>query len=222
MNIVNISETEYAVTDIHVSNLQMQRYCVFDLEATGADYLEDYTTQFGAVLLEGSQLTDAVYTSLVGSPKRIPELIEKLTGIRNSDIEHEQPFVHRFKEFEQFCKNTILVTQAGYEFDWPLLQRECHSNQIPMLTNPVLDTKMLFTYLYPEIKERISTNFLLDFFEIKDNDLKRHDALGDSLLIARIFMKILKQFRERNLDEICITEPLKVMKMQLPPLSSRN
>ncbi|HWO55036.1 MAG TPA: hypothetical protein VNM49_11635, partial [Paenibacillus cookii] len=104
--------------------------------------------------------------------------------------------------------------------DWPLLYHECRRNGLNMLSNPILDTKALFSYLFPEIDEIISTDFLLSFFSIDASDLKRHTALDDSFLIKRIFDELLKELEQRNIDDIIIDQPITIKRVKLPKLAS--
>jgi DNA polymerase-3 subunit epsilon len=118
----------------------------------------------------------------------------------------------------EFTKDTILVTHAGYEFDMPLLRNECERNNLKFLNNVVLDTKALFTLLHPEVSEIIWTDYLIKYYEINDQDLKRHDALGDSILIGRIFRRLLQEFRYRETTDIDFTKPVIVKRFQTKPL----
>ncbi|KOR90189.1 hypothetical protein AM231_14310 [Paenibacillus solani] len=109
-----------------------------------------------------------------------------------------------------------MVTQAGYEFDLPLLRNECKRFGLPIINNCCLDTKALFTYLHPEVEWIISTDFLIKYYQINDQDLKRHDALGDSILIGRIFIRILEEFKARNLQYIYFKDEVVVKRFQIP------
>ncbi|CAG7655820.1 PolC-type DNA polymerase III [Paenibacillus allorhizosphaerae] len=214
-----ISDTEYTVSGLHIENVLARRYCIFDFEATGPNQEEDHITQIGAKIIEpGGVESGRTFTTLVRSPKRIPEAIERLTGVTNHIMETAPTFSEVYREFADFTKGTVLVTQAGYEFDWPLLYLECQRNGLPPFTNPIIDTKALFTYLYPEVRDIVSTNFLIQWFDIDDKDIKRHDALGDSVLIGRIFVKLLEEVRRRQWNEIQFNEPLQVKRMKLTPL----
>ncbi|MBP2898939.1 3'-5' exonuclease, partial [Escherichia coli] len=81
MKIENISEHEYSLADINIKNLQGQKYCVFDLEATGPNENEDYITQIGAILIDCSGRAVNTFDTLIKPLKPIPEVIERLTGI---------------------------------------------------------------------------------------------------------------------------------------------
>ncbi|MCR2806912.1 3'-5' exonuclease [Paenibacillus soyae] len=217
MKLIDHSESEYVITDFILEELDKRQYCVFDFEATGPDPVKDSITQIGAVILgqDGSIVTR--YKTLVRPPKPIPEAIEKLTGISNHDVEKAPSFSEIIAGFLAFIKGCVLVTQAGYEYDLPLLTEECRRSHTPLDDLAVLDTKALFTYLHPEVSAIVSTNFLIQHYVIPDADIQRHDALGDSILIARIFNKIIEECSDRGIRDIRF-DSLKVKKVQLPPL----
>lgn len=87
-----------------------------------------------------------------------------------------------------------------------------------MIQNSCLDTKALFSYLHPEIREIVWTDYLIKYYNIYYKDLRRHDALGDSILIGRIFLRILEEFKARNINDIDLIEPVLVKRFQIKPL----
>lgn len=220
MNIDFFSDTEYLVSGVTLKDIQNQRYCVFDFEATGIDHESEYITQIGAVLIEGNKiLEEKTFNTYIKSPKKIPEAVERFTGVYNKYLENAPTLTQTYKEFQRFTKDTILVTHAGYEFDVPLLNRECQRNNLDMLTNTCLDTKALFSYLYPEIKDIIWTDFLVKYYGTKNDDLRRHDALDDSKLIARIFVTLLKEFEKRGKSDIDFIDPVRVKRFEVIPMT---
>lgn len=219
MRIAHVSDTEYEISGLVVERLHERRYCVFDLEGTGPDPDRDRVIQIGAVRMDGGgEPSGRTFAALVRPPIPIPEPIQRLTGIRSEDVADAPAFPEAYRSFAAFAGDSVMVTQAGYEYDGPLLARECALCGIAPPGNPLLDTKALFTYAFPEIDEIPSTDFLVRFFGIDAGDLPRHDALGDALLIGRIFSRLLAACRERGIDGIRITEPLRVKKMRLRPL----
>ncbi|GAB2674209.1 PolC-type DNA polymerase III [Paenibacillus thermoaerophilus] len=219
MKIEPISDAEYAVSGVRIKNIRDQTFCVFDLEATGPNEAEDSIIQIGGILLNGrSKTIEKTFETLVKPSKSIPEVIERLTGIYNKEVEGATGLSEIYPEFVEFSKGSILVTQAGYEFDWPLLHNECKRNGLTMLPNTIMDTKALFTYLFPEVNEIISTNFLIKFFNIDDSDIIRHTALGDSVLIGRIFIELLKELEKRKIEEIHMDKPLIIKRVKLQKL----
>jgi DNA polymerase III, epsilon subunit and related 3''-5'' exonucleases len=219
MRIEHVSDTEYEISDLFVERLHERRFCIFDLEATGPDPEQDRVTQIGAVRVSGGGIEPSPFVTLVRPPIPIPAPIERLTGIRNEDAAGAPLFPEAYRAFTAYAADRVLVTQAGYEYDGPLLERECGRHGLDPPGNLLLDTKVLFAHAFPEIDEIPSTDFLIRFFGIDDGDLRRHDALGDAHLIARILIRLLAACRERGIDGIRITEPLRVKKMRLRPLN---
>ncbi|TMV50323.1 3'-5' exonuclease [Paenibacillus mesophilus] len=205
MQISYLSKDEYRVSDVQLSNLHDHKFCVFDFEGTGIHFETECITQIGAVLVEDSSIhTTCAFNSLVRSPKPIPPAIEELTGITNQDMWNTPTFPEVYENFILFTRDTVLVTQAGYEYDVPLLEKYCREHQLPMLPNPILDTKALFTYLHPDIPDVISTDFLIRYYAIDIGDVKRHDALGDCTIIGKIFIEIMEEYKERAIKDLQI------------------
>ncbi len=179
MEIKIISDLEYAVSGVSIKDAATQRYCVFDFESTGINHETEYITQIGAVIIENGCIQEAkTFNSFIKPPKQIPEAVERFTGIYNSYLMNAPVLKGVYNDFLVFIKDTVLITHAGYEFDLPILLNECKRNNLPMITNSCLDTKALFSYLYPEVKDIIWTDYLIKYYNIQDNDLKRHDALA--------------------------------------------
>jgi DNA polymerase III subunit epsilon len=192
--------------------------CV-DFESTGINHETEHITQIGAVIIENGCIQEAKsFNTFIKSPKPIPEAVVKFTGIYNEYYENAPVLQDIYNDFLAFTKDSVLITHAGYEFDLPILQNECKRSNLPMMTNPCLDTKALFTYLYPDVKDIIWTDYLIKYYNIQDKDLRRHDALGDSILIGRIFLRILEEFQVRNINDIEFIDQVIVKRFQIKPL----
>ncbi|EPY09282.1 DNA polymerase III subunit alpha [Paenibacillus alvei TS-15] len=217
MNVSNISNEEYELSGLTIKDLLNQQYCVFDFEGTGIDHHLDHITQIGALKLDASGIQDEdPFVTLVRSPKPIPEHIAELTGITNEAIYEALDFAQVYEAFTEFIGERILVTQAGYEYDIPLLRKECEQARLPMINNLVVDMKAMFTNIHPELADIPSTDFLIQYYQVDGSDLARHDAVGDSILISRLFAKILEEYKERGLDDLIIEDALRVKRFRRP------
>lgn len=215
-----LSNMEYAVSGLTVNDIFNQSYCVFDFESTGIDHETEHITQLGAVIVENGIVQESkIFYSYIKSSKPIPRAVERFTGIYNTDLESAPRLGEVYPDFVEFTQGLVLVTHAGYEFDLPLLRNECKRNNLNMLINPCLDTKALFTYLHPQIKDIVSTDYLIRHYNVQDHDLKRHDALGDSILIGRIFLSLLEECQARNLSDIHFNDEVIVKRFQITPLA---
>ncbi|WP_054954754.1 3'-5' exonuclease [Paenibacillus dakarensis] len=222
MHVTMLSEQAYEVNGLNIQHILSRKFCVFDLEATGIQAETERIIQIGAVLMvKDGLIPGKTFNTYVKPAKPIPPEIETLTGIYNGDVQHAPGLGEVYGSFLDFAEGTILVTHAGYEFDLPLLQRECARQGLAAPANPCIDTKALFTYLHPEVENIISTDFLLNYYRLESKGIQRHDALGDSLLIGQIFMEMLKELEARNMEHLEITSPVHVKRFQLPPLKKR-
>lgn len=220
MKISYTSKDEYVVEGINIPNLNSCGFCVFDFEGTGINFKTEYITQIGALIFEknNTSVTRNKFNSLVKSPKQIPPAVVELTGISNQDLLHAPSFPEVYRQFIEFIGDRVLVTQAGYEYDVPLLEKHCTLHNVPMVNNFIIDTKVLFTNLHQETEEVVSTDFLTKYYNIDTSDLKRHDALDDCLLIERIFIRIMQEYTERSISDFIIKNRLKVKRFIIPDM----
>jgi DNA polymerase III epsilon subunit family exonuclease len=217
MNVTFQNADCYELRDFRFSGWAGLEYVVFDLEATGPVVEADSVTQIGAVRLYGDGTDGAVFESFVRPWKPIPPKIEGLTGITNARVATAPEFAAVWNDFRTFCGDAVLVTQCGYEFDFPLLDRVCDRAGLKRLANVRLDTKAIFALLHPDRAETFSTDFLSDYYGIDHGGFKRHDALGDARLIARIFRAELEEAKSMGTDAL-ETERIRIKRFVLPPL----
>lgn len=218
MKIESIDPYTYALRDFRFTGWRTHRYVVFDLEGTGPDHTTDRITQIGAVRLGGEDFREvAAFECLVNPGRPIPPLIADLTGITDERVADAPDFAAASARFRAFCGDAVLVTQCGYEYDFPLLDRETQAVGHVPWTNARLDTKVLFALLHPDRTETFSTDFLCGYYDIDRTSYPRHDALGDARLITRIFQAELAELRRRGLETLA-TDDLRVRRFVAPPL----
>ena len=191
---------------------------MFDFEGTGPNEATANVTQIGAILVDDSGPRDDVsFASYVNPGQPIPALIESLTGVTNELVLSAPSFPDVYERFRDFCGEAPLVTQCGYEYDFPLMDNECRSHQLAILPNARLDTKAVFALLHPEKDSTFSTNFLSDYYRIDRTPFRRHDALGDAKLIGRIYWAELLEARKSGIDSLAVKNPVVIKKSKLPP-----
>ncbi|MGC5771713.1 hypothetical protein J4O75_05115 [Paenibacillus pabuli] len=91
-------------------------------------------------------------------------------------------------------------------------------NGLSMFTNPVLDTKAMFTYIHPEISEVISTDFLIRYYDLNTDGIHRHNALADCSLIARIFEHVLNEYQALALDHFTADGEREMKRFVIPEM----
>ena len=217
-DVYNETNERYFLRKISIENFPKNNFCIFDLEGTGLDRTNDSITQIGAVRIINGKLDEKVFCEYVRPEKRIPHPIEKLTGITNEMVKEKYSFDQVYPSFEEYAKGCILVAQCGYEYDYHMLNAACQRYGISRNSSVELDTKIIFSFLHPEINETISTDFLVQYYNIDVSNLTRHNALTDSIIIARALTQMLNEFTI-NISKLDIDEGRVIKKFIPKPLN---
>ena len=212
MLINNNDKLKYTINKVNIQNITKQKFLVIDVEATGLDIEKDYIIEFACIpVINGRILDKEAFCSFIKSPKPIPSQIERFTGISNQDIVNAPLFKTVITKILDKYAHFIWVAQCGFEFDFPIIENICKKENINFSPKK-MDTKVLFAFLYQNLDETFSTDFLKNYFNIDSSDLKRHTALGDVILIARILQKIIKIYEQKKIKDLIIDKPITIKK----------
>ena len=92
-------------------------FCVFDLETTGGNHHSDKIIEIGLVKVENFKIVDEI-AFLVKPEVHIPEFIQKLTSIKDSDVDGAPVIEDVIDEILDFMGDSILVAH-NTSFDIP-------------------------------------------------------------------------------------------------------
>jgi len=160
---------------------------VFDTETTGLSPLS-HVVELGAAKLQCGRMVDT-FVSLVKPPVSIPEKVVRIHGIGNAMVRHAPPFkavAHRFREF---VKGSILVAHNA-SFDLKVLSINFQRRGIPLLDNPVLDTRRISRRHFPEVADH-SLSHLIHVWRSPFKGC--HRALADARHTAYIFVGMMQK-----------------------------
>jgi len=171
-------------------------FVALDCETTGLDCTRDSIIELGAVKFS---LTENLvsFDSLFSSPTRIPQFVERLTGIQNSDLKGAPKFQEKCEEFRKFCEGKILLGH-NISFDLGFLA----SAGLDLRQNPSLDTFELARLVLPR-GESLSLENLAQKFKVKHEDA--HRALADAEAtrdLLRILIALAKNFSSEKWQKI--------------------
>jgi DNA polymerase-3 subunit epsilon len=171
-------------------------YTVFDCETTGLDPAGgDEIIQIGATRVVAAKLRrESVFEQLVDPRRSVPEAGIAIHGIRPEQLAGQPTIDAVLPAFHDFAADTVLVAHNA-AFDLRFLQLKEAATGV-RFEQPVLDTLLLSAVLHPEqeshrleaIAERLAVPVL-----------GRHTALGDAMVTAEVFVKMLPLLRERGL-----------------------
>lgn len=220
MEIKNINKYVYRINKLKTKNFIKQKFLVFDLEATGFDVKREYITQIGCVpIINGKIKIKDKFSSFIYSPKNIPAKISRLTGITSREVKTAPRLEAVLQKLWSLYHDFIWTAQCGFEFDFTILQNNIKRLDVAYFKPKTIDTKVIFAYLHPEINATFSTDFLIKHYSVKFCGLKRHDALGDSILIGRVLQKMLKDFIRIKGNDLIIKRPIVIKKFVPKPLN---
>lgn len=192
-DLFNWSEQSHVLDDRPLASLA---FTVFDTETTGLKPSEgDEIIQIGATrVLNGKLLSNEAFEQLVDPERPLAPESAQIHGI-TEDMLAGQPNIDKvLPSFHAFAAETVLVAHNA-AFDMRFLQlKEARTGL--KFDQPVLDTLLLSAVVHPNqeshrleaIAERLGVNII-----------GRHTALGDAMVTAEVFLKLLPLLAEQGI-----------------------
>jgi DNA polymerase III epsilon subunit-like protein len=221
-----VSDQLYEVADLEIEALSELRLWVFDLEASGLDTTCERITQVAGIPIEAGRIVEErAFVAYVnpGSGVEISQEVQELTGI-TLDMLADAPALPKVWNACVEAANgaDLWIGQSVFEFDLPLLEAEFARHRISISLPPVLDSVVMATALLGEPENRWSTSALVQKFAVDTTGLRRHDALDDVKILARILVPMLERFKRCREDRLRIAaeSPLRIKRH--PPVRSES
>ena len=174
-------------------------FSVFDTDTTGLNPAGgDRIIQVGAVrIVNGRVLERECFDQLVDPERSIPRLGQAIHGI-SPDMVRGQPTIREvLPAFHAWCADTVLVAHNA-AFDMKCLSVQSAGTGIEF-RQPVLDT-LLLSAVAQENQERHNLDDLAERFGL--TNLGRHTAIGDAMVTAEIFVKLLPLLAEKGITTL--------------------
>lgn len=176
-------------------------FVVLDTETTGFRLDRDRMLCIGAVkLVNGSIVVKDSFEIYIHQEHYNAESAE-IHGILRKDKRERHSELDALKQFLSYIKNHVLVGHHVM-FDVNMINAALKRNGLPKLKNETLDTGLLYkrTLLTSNVlqkKEKYALDELAEKFSISKKD--RHTALGDALITAMAFVRIVEKLEPKNL-----------------------
>jgi len=174
-------------------------YTVFDTETTGLTPSKgDEIISIGALHIVNSKLVpDVSFNHLVDPRRKLKPASAKIHGITAEMLQGQPTIDEVLPAFRRFSENTILVAHNA-AFDMRFLQLKEAQTGI-RFDQPVLDTLLLSSVIHPRQKSH-SLETIAEHMKVKV--INRHDALGDALITAEIFLKMLPLLNSKGIHTL--------------------
>ena len=125
-------------------------YVVFDVETTGLSAIYNDLIQVAASKMYKGNII-AEFDEFINPGHPLSAFTTELTGITDDHVKNAKPLVQVLKEFQEFCKDTVLVAHNA-SFDVGFMNVNYERHGLPKITQPVIDTLEFARNLYPEYK----------------------------------------------------------------------
>ncbi len=175
-------------------------YVIFDFETTGAQPILDEIVEIGALRVKHDGSVLDTFHSLVNPGCRIPEMVIRIHGIRDEEVEFAPSANKVIENFVNFARAALLVAHNA-KFDGGFLQKYLQK-RIADSKNPesrvkwngiaILDTVTLSRSFFPGLPSYSLQN-LKNFWGIDSG--RAHRALEDATATVTILTKCLQKFR---------------------------
>jgi len=131
-------------------DLSEATYVVFDVETTGLSAIYNDLIQVAASKMYKGNII-AEFDEFINPGHPLSAFTTELTGITDDHVKNAKPLIQVLKEFQEFCKDTVLVAHNA-SFDVGFMNANYERHGLPKITQPVIDTLEFARNLYLEYK----------------------------------------------------------------------
>lgn len=174
-------------------NLHEATYVVFDVETTGLSAANNDLIQIAASKMFKGNIIEQ-FDEFIDPGHPLSAFTTELTGITDNHVRGSKPILQVLQEFQNFCQGTVLVAHNA-TFDVGFMNANYERHNLPLITQPVIDTLEFARNLYPEYK-RHGLGPLTKRFQVALEH--HHMANYDAEATGRLLFIFLKEARENR------------------------
>jgi CBS domain-containing protein len=176
---------------------------VFDTETTGLDVREARIVQIGGVgITRGRVEPHDIFDMLINPLVPIPPKTTAVHGISDHMVAGAPGFPAVFVRFNSWCAGRLLL---GFSvgFDLAVIQREVERANLAVQPMRALCVRMLAQIALPHLHDP-SLEILAEHLGVRVAE--RHTALGDAVITAHVFRKLIPHLTARSIRTVAEAE----------------
>ena len=120
--------------------LEIKMYAIIDTETSGGKFNEEKIIEIAIIIYDGKNIIDT-FTTLIKPNVKVDYFVQKLTGIKNSDLVDKKTFKDYAKLISNLVSNKIIVGH-NVEYDYRILKNELESCNIKFSSDTICTIKM--------------------------------------------------------------------------------
>ena len=184
-------------------DLSEATYVVFDVETTGLSAIYNDLIQVAASKMYKGNIV-AEFDEFINPGHPLSAFTTELTGITDDHVKNAKPLVQVLKEFQEFCKDTVLVAHNA-TFDVGFMNANYERHGLPKITQPVIDTLEFARNLYPEYKRHGLGPLTKRFgVALEHHHMANYDAEATGRLLFIFIKEVAEKYGVTNLARLNI------------------
>ncbi len=174
-----------------------------DTETTGLDTSVARIIQIGAVrLVKGRMVEGSVFDQLICPGVEIPPTTTAIHGLTDDDVADAPFFTDVAQDLKKWTGSSIWL---GYSigFDLAMFDREFERSDLAWTQPRALDVRHMISIINPNLPD-FALETVAAWLGVETDN--RHNALGDAIITANVFLKLLPHLRERKIFTLAEAE----------------
>ncbi|MDV7188449.1 3'-5' exonuclease [Lutibacter sp. TH_r2] len=179
------------------ANFENIRFVALDTETTGFDFNEDRVLSIGAIALESNKILVKDSFEIFIKQDVFKKESVKIHGIRKNGLETKFEEEEALKQFLEYLDDAVIIAHHT-AFDVTMINQALKRYNAGPLISKSLDTNYIHKKMSnsTEFNKIFSLDELCVIYNVKPYD--RHNAAGDALLTAQVFLKLLGKYKKNN------------------------
>ncbi|MDR0675342.1 MAG: PolC-type DNA polymerase III [Mycoplasmataceae bacterium] len=188
------------VINPHEQDLNNNEYVIFDIETTGLNNEYDEITEFGAIKVKNGMIIDEVdWFASISKP--LSYKLQEKTHITNEMLMGQPNIKEILKRIVHFVGDATLIAHNAASFDIRFINKKLQQNNMPILTNTVIDT-LLLSYAINTHLVRHNLGVVARDLKLNYDESTAHRANIDARVLYEVWLSMIHRLEKLDIKNI--------------------